>query len=757
MSNQDLNFMFRDKPQTREFVTRSFQVRADTVNEEERSIDAVLATENPVEVIDWRRYEVIEEVLRMDGVTIPNHVPLLNNHNRYSLEHILGSVENVRVEGNQLIGTLVFVRDDETADKIWNKVKQGHIRNVSVGYKYPSKDSYVDISPGESATVGGKRYKAGDRIRRVTLKWGVRESSAVVFGADEAAKMRSELEIEGNINQAGASPVKNRSGNMDKLRQYLESQGLRSEATDQEIDVFLKSLNAEQQARVEQIRAEMAEDDAEANGAGTGNDGGSADDGAGDGERSAVGGNQDNNGNGGELSAEEISLRAVTAERQRQRTLRSMARDDVPPTVLQRAIDDGLSPEEANGVFLNAIRANRPNTISGGAAIHSHSHEQDVNQRTLAMGLMLRISQVPEGEDNARLAEVAQRNGLHNYSLVDLAAECLRMAGETVPRGAQNIIRALTSGNQRAAVSTGSLAAIFTTSVNARLLRAYQEAANTTDGWVDRVDVPNFQTNERILGDLGDDLELLPRGGEAKHESPSDDKEEYKIARYAKKFTIDEQDLIDDRLDYFQSRPRKMGQAAARLLSDLVYSILLANANLSDGNALFSGAHNNDNTLAFSAANLKTALTAMMLQTKDDKPLNIRAVYLLVAAELEFTARELIRSSEIRLAGSTDTERGNRNVISDENLQLRSDPRLSLGVTDPYTKTAHAGAATKWFLTADPGAVPTIEVGYLAGTNRTPQVRSKVLDGGQWGILYDINHNLGAKALDFRGLYRGNV
>jgi hypothetical protein len=47
----------------------------------------------------------------------------------------------------------------------------------------------------------------------------------------------------------------------------------------------------------------------------------------------------------------------------------------------------------------------------------------------------------------------------------------------------------------------------------------------------------------------------------------------------------------------------------------------------------------------------------------------------------------------------------------------------------------------------------TIEVGYRRGTGRAPTIRSFVLDKGQWGLGWDINFDIGAKALDYRGMY----
>jgi hypothetical protein len=63
---------------------------------------------------------------------------------------------------------------------------------------------------------------------------------------------------------------------------------------------------------------------------------------------------------------------------------------------------------------------------------------------------------------------VAQRaDRFNDMSLVDVCREALRMDGRDVPHSRDEMIRA--------AVSGGSLTQIFTTSVNAMLLMAYDE------------------------------------------------------------------------------------------------------------------------------------------------------------------------------------------------------------------------------------------------------------------------------------------
>jgi len=76
--------------QTRDLTSRAIQLRAATINEQDRSVEAAIATENPVQVYDYRSGGVIDEVLRADGAQLPVQIPLLAVHNRWELEGMLG-------------------------------------------------------------------------------------------------------------------------------------------------------------------------------------------------------------------------------------------------------------------------------------------------------------------------------------------------------------------------------------------------------------------------------------------------------------------------------------------------------------------------------------------------------------------------------------------------------------------------------------------------------------------------------------------
>ena len=172
----------------RHLFYRPFSLRADTLDTDSRSVEAVIATERRVRVMDWREYEVIEEILTVDGLRQPSdQVPLLTDHYR-SLDSQVGSVRSIRKDAPNVVGRLYFLDDDPAAERAYKLVSGKHTTDVSVG---TTSERSEDLDPGETREVNGQTYTAGTLRLRVATEWTIRETSLVPIGADEAAKIRS--------------------------------------------------------------------------------------------------------------------------------------------------------------------------------------------------------------------------------------------------------------------------------------------------------------------------------------------------------------------------------------------------------------------------------------------------------------------------------------------------------------------------------------------------------------------------------------
>lgn len=174
---------------SRNLTVRTFEVRAESWRDNDRSFEVVLATEAPVLVMDMQRWEPVEEVLLMKGCKLPRNrqVPLLDSHDRSSVrEGQVGSIRELRVEGATLIGRCYI---SATEEGIATKVKEGHITDISAGYQ--ARNSVV-IEPGQTVEVEGRKFTAGTRPLRVTTEWPIKEGSLCPIGADEGAKIRED-------------------------------------------------------------------------------------------------------------------------------------------------------------------------------------------------------------------------------------------------------------------------------------------------------------------------------------------------------------------------------------------------------------------------------------------------------------------------------------------------------------------------------------------------------------------------------------
>jgi len=717
----------------REITTRAFSIRAESVDEETRSVEAIIATDSPVTVYDWRSGELIDEVLRIDGMAMADKVPLLANHSRYSLDDVFGSARQITTTAHEARGRLHFARDDDS-NRAWQKVQDGHLSDVSAGYRV---DKYTDIRPGQSAVVGGKTYTAKGRTLRVSTQWTLREVSLVPIGADSRSKIR-------------AAQPKKEIPMKKELREYLESIGLRADANEEDAKTFLADLKGENKTRAAAIEA---------------------------GERSEPPASppQDppKEPNRTEPPAEPtdpeaVARKVIAAERERVRRLTDLAGEDVSQDTLRKAIEEGWDVERASMAFLKSVRERGP----VGPAIHSRSHDKDCTARSLAAGFMATDGidptkhamhngrTDPRKADNITDEDAERGDDYRGMSTYDLVRECVLIDTGKHVRTMNQAVDAL-----RSTPSGATLSYVFTTNVYARLLQGWTSIGDTTTGWCDEEDVPNFLQQEDISLDASARLERLTRGDTAKHATASDSHETYKIARYAKQFAVDEQDIIDDRLGAIMRMPMEMGEAARTLRPDMVYSIMLENPTMvGDSGAVFnatavttSGGHANLQTAALSSTALKAAISAMVTQrlnrttTNPGKQLNIRPRFLIVPAALEWTARELTASEFLMklFADSSDPFYSQLNLLAREGLIPVIDDRIgAVGVMDPRTGTARTGTATNWFLTQ--GGSRGLRVAYRRGTNRQPVMRSFTLDKGQWGIGWDVNHDLGVAFTEWK-------
>ena len=161
-----------------DLIIRSATLEPTTFNADRRTVSVVFASNTPVRRLDLDG--AYEERLDMNQAAVDLSEliggPVLNSHNRSDVNAVLGVVEAAQVDGERGTATIRF---SERATAIMSDVRQGILRNVSVGYLVNQKR--VDKDP----TTG---------VRTLTAtRWTPKEISFVAIPADSTAKVRGEL------------------------------------------------------------------------------------------------------------------------------------------------------------------------------------------------------------------------------------------------------------------------------------------------------------------------------------------------------------------------------------------------------------------------------------------------------------------------------------------------------------------------------------------------------------------------------------
>lgn len=226
-------------------------------------------------------------------------------------------------------------------------------------------------------------------------------------------------------------------------------------------------------------------------------------------------------------------------------------------------------------------------------------------------------------------------------------------------------------------------------------------------------DLADFRPQNALLGYEAEDLLPVGEQGAYQDSKLGDAGYTIQLGTYGRRFSIGRNVIINDDLNYIRRQPERFGRAAGRTIAKFVaQTVLEGNAATFDGNALFSVAHANliasGAGSALSSANLQTMITGLSSQTVFGQYTTTRARWLVIPPALEFAAEQILNSTAIVAAGTAGTVTlvGNANVMQN---------RLGL-IVDPFLTSA-----TAYYVIADPGEVPIVDVAFLNG-KQTPDL-----------------------------------
>ncbi len=155
-------------------------VRPETVDTEARTVELTWTTGAQGRRWNWdvgyylEELEVTDTAVRLDRMN--NGAPLLSVHNQWELRSVLAVVERAWLENGEGHAVVRFSQRED-ADEVFRDVKDGILRNISVGY---AVHRYVLVEGGEDTMP---IYRAVD--------WEPLEISIVPIGFDDGAKVRS--------------------------------------------------------------------------------------------------------------------------------------------------------------------------------------------------------------------------------------------------------------------------------------------------------------------------------------------------------------------------------------------------------------------------------------------------------------------------------------------------------------------------------------------------------------------------------------
>lgn len=152
----------------------------------ERKFTLSFSSEEPYE--RWYGLEILDHAPGAVNFQRLNEIGcLLFNHNR---DAVIGKVNRAWLDGNRGMAEVEF-DTDEQSEVIFQKVKSGTLKGVSVGYRI---DALEEVQAGKTSTDG--RFTGPCEVAR---KWQPFEISIVSVPADATVGVGREIEMQGEI------------------------------------------------------------------------------------------------------------------------------------------------------------------------------------------------------------------------------------------------------------------------------------------------------------------------------------------------------------------------------------------------------------------------------------------------------------------------------------------------------------------------------------------------------------------------------
>lgn len=618
------------QPQTIDLPPLYVRAPISSINVDERTVDIVFSTGAAVTRYDWMSGTRYIEKLSLD----PKHVrldrlnsgaPLLNAHSGWSVEDVLGVVEDnsASVTGKKGTARVRFSKR-ESVDPVWRDVQDRILQKISVGYNVYAYEE----TPG----------KNGAPPTRTAVDWEPFEVSVVPMPADVGAQMRdgkSSVPTHPCLITRGVEPT-------DAPSQEREMKDEQQPETIAERNPLDPGAPIEQRATPTQEKPAEQTD-------------------------SQLG-----------AQAEQKRITGITAACRAAR---------MPSDFMDKLIRDNVALVDAQAQIFDEMRKRGGDDIGGAQRPHGGTHDIRLGPDPLVharSGIEEALSHRVAGDLRKKDGTVyfpltEQGRKYRGLSMLDTARVYLQARGfRTTDMSKMELAAAalglatVRSGGQH---TTSDFANLLADVANKTLRAAYEEQPQTFRPLVRVVSLADFKTVNRLqLGDAPALLEVK-EDGEYKSGTISDGKESYGLTTYGRKFAISRKALINDDTDAFSRVPMMFGRKARVLESNLVWAQITSNPTMGDGNALFSAAHGNLATDGdhISIDSLGRGRASLRQQTSlDGDYLNLNAVNILVPTGLETKADQYVTVVTPQQAGQVNPFQQKLQVIAEPRLDANS-------------------------------------------------------------------------------------
>jgi phage major head subunit gpT-like protein len=414
----------------------------------------------------------------------------------------------------------------------------------------------------------------------------------------------------------------------------------------------------------------------------------------------------------------------------------------------RKATDEGMSEKDYELEILRATRTQGTMFTIG----RKKAPDSKVFEAALCMAASLPNIEKHYSEE---VLDNVDKAGMRHYGIKQLLihAACSQgyscRPGETVTQGnlREVLEYAFPRGPRRmeAAGSTISLPGILANVASKELLAGYEQSDQTWREISTIKSVPDFKTMTSYRLTDAMEYELLPKGGEIKHGTLSEESYTRAAKTYAKMLGLDRQDIINDDLSAFDDLRMRLGAGAATKFNNIFWAEFL------DNSTFFTAARVNyisgsTTNLGIDGVGLALGVAAFdalksTAVAGEGKRIGGRPEILLVPPELDAMAQRFYKSELVNTGGSSSVNSvPNANIYAGLYRPIKC-PWLSDSTFTGYSTTA-------WYLLRSPRILPAMVVSYLNG-QQTPTIESSDADFNTLGIQFRGYHDFGCNKAEY--------